>query len=416
MLYLNHSVKIVGFAKDELLNIQATSLFEASKILGSKTKEITHDILGKNLKFGKKKHLQKCVEELEIIENLSKRGHFTIGKVNYGKRYLEALKGFSEGAEVTIPEAIFLQKEIQAGCQTMISKNEDGSFSVLHTEENAADDNTLPNYDYRIVNMKFADKEVVFFAYPGICGWGSAFGVDKTNLFVQFVDDLLIGEKFLGGLWSNMITFMLFDTGNIKRAELLLEKISLVGKKYGFSGGYAVHMIQNKSKSSLASYEFGGNLVKKISNFAKLFAQVNYSKNDSLKKMTEFYPPKILKKWGKYQKQTYLEMTRREVRLLDLEKMGLWKTSTADKTIQTGLQVLAYPYGDIRKYRGKDGKLVYYHTGLPGRWTFAHFVGYIGKYSKFYIGKKNPSPTKGMEYSNDIDENYIYGEEKIWKL
>jgi hypothetical protein len=58
----------------------------------------------------------------------------------------------------------------------------------------------------------------------------------------------------------------------------------------------------------------------------------------------------------------------------------------------------------------------YYHTGLPSRWTFAHFVGYVGKFSKFYIGRKTPAPIPGMEYSNEIDENYKYAEEKLWKL
>jgi hypothetical protein len=415
MLYLNHSLKVNGFSAGEVLNIEASSLFEASRILGLRTKLITQGILRKNLKSGKREYLQKCLDELEVVESLSKRGHFTVGKVNYAKRYLDAIKGFSQGSGITVAEAIFLQKEIQTGCQTMISKNEDGSFAFMHAEENALDDNTSPNYNYRVVKMKIPKKEVVFFLYPGICGWGPAFGIDRANIFAQFVDDLSIGEKFVGSLWSNMITFMVFDTGSIRKAELLLEKIATVGKTYGFSSGYALHMIQGGNKKGIASYEFGGKLTKKINSFSRFFAQVNYSKNNLLKRMTEFYPPKNLKRWEKYQKETYLEMTRREARLLNLEKMGLWKTSTAQKVIQTGLQVLAYPYGDLRRYK-INGKLIYYHTGLPSRWTFAHFVGYIGKYSKFYIGKNTPNPIKGMEYSNNIGEDYKYAEEKIWKL
>jgi hypothetical protein len=417
MLYFNHSLKIDGFDTSEVVNIEAGSLFEASKILGLKTKLVTKKILKKNLVgSNKKKHLQTCLRELEIVENLSKNGHFKVAGVNYAKRYLNAVKGFSLGSEISIAEAIFLQKEIQAGCQTMISKNEDGSISFMHTEENSPDDNTLPDYNYRVVKMKIPGKEVTFFAFPGICGWGPAFGIDRTNMFIQLVDDIYIKEKLSGSLWSNMIAFMIFDTGSVKRAELLFNKITTVGRKHGFSSGYAIHTIQDRNKMDLASYEFGGRITKKINSFTKIFAQVNYSKNDQLKKMAEFYPPKNLKKWDKDLKMDYLEMTRREARLLDLGKMGLWKTSSADKTIKTGLQVLAYPHSDLRRYKIKNGKFSYYHTGLPSRWTFAHFLGYVGKRSKFYIGKKTPKPIKGMEYSNDIDENYKYAEEKLWKL
>ena len=417
MLYLNHSLKIDGFDASEILHIEAPTLLEASRILGHKTKLITKETLKKNLVgAGKKKHLQKCLKELGILENLSKKGYFVVGGVNYAKRYLDAVKGFSEGAGIIMAETIFLQKEIQPGCQTMIAKNENEGFSFLHTEENSPDDNTLPTYNYRVVKMKIPKKEVMFFAYPGICGWGPAFGIDRTNMFAQMIDDIYIAERFSGSLWSNMIAFMVFDTGSVKRAELLFKKIAVAGRRHGFSSGYAVHTIQYKDKANIASYEFGGKLVRRSKDFSKIFAQVNYSNIDELKRMADFYPPKNLKNWDKDRQMEYLEVTRREARLLDLGKMGLWKTNSADATIKTGLKVLAYPHGDLRKYKGKNGKMVYYHTGLPSRWTFAHFVGYLGKYSKFFLGKKTPAPIVGMEYSNDIDENYKYAEEKLWKL
>jgi hypothetical protein len=417
MLYLNHSLKIDGFDASEVLHIEAPTLLEASRILGHKNKTITREILKKNLVgSGKKKYLQKCLKELNILENLSKKGYFKVNGINYAKRYLDAIKGFAQGSEITIAEAIFLQKEIQPGCQTMIAKNENGGFSFLHTEENSPDDNTLPAYNYRVVKMKIPGKEVVFFAFPGICGWGPAFGIDRTNMFAQLVDDIYIAEKFSGSLWSNMIAFMVFDTGSVKKADLLFKKIAIAGRRHGFSCGYAVHTVQYKDKADSVSYEFGGKLVRKANTFSNIYAQVNYSNNDELKKMADFYPPRNLKNWDKDRQMEYLEVTRREARLMDLGKMGLWKTNSADATIKTGLKVLAYPHGDLRKYKGKDGKMVYYHTGLPSRWTFAHFVGYLGKHSKFYIGKKTPAPIKGMEYSNDIGENYKYAEEKLWKL
>lgn len=415
MFFSKPQITIHGFKDDEILEINADNLYEASKILGHAMCKQSLDVLNRDLKSDKKYEVQKCASELSLLHNLSENNFLKIGKVNYAKRYLESLHGFADGAGISILNAAFLQKETETGCQTIIAKNKNDEIAFLHTEENDKDDNTLPVYNYRLVRIILPEKEILFFAYPGLCGWGPAFGIDKTHDFVQFVDDLIIDEKYSGPIWSNAITSMIFDTGDIKVAGKLLERIKKLCRKYSFFGGYAIHIIQNQRILKRLSLEFGGKYLEVIPDFNDFFVQVNYAKTPKLKEIAEFRKPDNLKKWISYQKMTYLEMTRREERLLSICRMGWWNTSNPTKTIDSGLKVLAYPYGDLRKYKDKDGKTKYYHTGLPSKWTFAHLIGFMGKENRFYIGKNTPPKIPGLEYSNNIDENYRYREEKLWE-
>ena len=397
------------------MEIKANNLYEASKILGREMREQSIFVLNRDLKSNKKLEIKECSDELELLQNLSNGKLLSLGGINYAKRYLEALQGFADGLNITLEKAAILQKEIETGCQTIIAKNKNGEIAFLHTEEDDKNDNTSEVYDYRLVKFILPEKEVLFFAYPGLCGWGAAFGIDKTHDFVQFVDDLIIDKKFAGQIWSNAVAFMFFDCGDIAKVTHLLEKIKKLGRKYSFFGGYAIHIIQSQNSLKRLSLEFGGQYIEVTPDFNDFFVEVNYAKDSKLKEITEFRQPNNLKSWPFYQKMTYLEMTRREERLLNICRMGWWNISNPGKAIDSGLKVLAYPYGDLRKYKDKDGKTKYYHTGLPSKWTFAHFIGFMGKENRFYIGKNTPPKIPGLEYSNDIDENYRYKEERLWE-
>lgn len=416
MLFALSNIKINGFAKSEILNISAKNTHEFSKVLGEQTREIVHSMLVKKLRKFKTAALARALSDFEVIEDLAQRKYLTIGNVNYAKRYVDSVKGFSEGAGITIAEACFLQKEIESGCQTIIAKNAKNDICFLHTEENGEDEEIRTNYRYRLVKLRLPEKEIIFFLYPGLCSWGPAFEIDKTNSFVQFADEFYMHNKPKSPLWTNFVASTFFDCADLSKIKILARKFSLLAKKFRFHNGYAVHMVQKNPKPQYLSYEIGDNIIKSLPTFSKIFAQTNLPKNEKLRRRSSIAQPRVKHEWERSSKMEFLEMSRKEKRLETVCNMNWWNTDNSKNAIKTGLKVLAYPYGDLRRYRDKKGNWIHYHTGIPSVWTPAHFVGYVGEKSEFYIGKLTPQPIAGMEYSNEIDDNYKYQEEKLWNL
>src|SRR4030042_4517628 len=120
MFFPKTSIKTHGFTGSEMLLIEATSPYSAAYKLGEETRELTLKLLAKKLRRHKEKTLKKTLEEYKQIEKLVKKGSFKVGKVDFGKRYLDCLKGYALGTKISLAEAAFLQKEVETGCQTMV--------------------------------------------------------------------------------------------------------------------------------------------------------------------------------------------------------------------------------------------------------------------------------------------------------
>ena len=408
MFFSKTSITVHGFSDSEIITISAKNIHDLASEYAQKTKKVIHQSLNERLKKdkGNGKHLAAALADLEVIKNIAKKGNLVINSQNYAQRYIDALEGFSKGSGLCLAESAFLQKEIDAGCQTLISKNTKGEIAFLHTEEDGDNDKLAQKskYGHRLVKANLSGRKSTFFSYPGLCLWGPAFGTLENDNFVQFVDELFIKEKLYGPLWSNFIVFMFFDCGNLEDIKMLIKKLKVLCIKYPFQNGYSVHMLDSK-KQNLLSVEFAGSKIVKIDTDYKKFSQANYPKAKDFQKMSE------------YDEQTYIEMTRREKRLEKISNLGMWRIDGEKQAISTGLETLAYPYGDLRRYRRKDKHWNIYHTGLPSLWTAAHFVGFLGKaHTSLYIGKLTPKPIVGMEYSNQIDNNYMYQEKKIWEM
>src|SRR5690348_15484296 len=151
MFFRQPKITINGFSDTDIIEIKAKDLASAAFILGQKTKKNVAATLARRSTRGSKKLIVEAMRELEIIAEIAKSGDLTISNINYAQRYLDALTSFTAGTEISLPEAAFLQKEIETGCQTFITKNASGEIAFLHTEENGDDEHmTRPGkYSYK---------------------------------------------------------------------------------------------------------------------------------------------------------------------------------------------------------------------------------------------------------------------------
>ncbi|MBI5614053.1 GNAT family N-acetyltransferase [Candidatus Gottesmanbacteria bacterium] len=194
---------------------------------------------------------------------------------------------FAKGADIRLEDALLIQAEAEAGCQTMFIKDKDG-IKVFHSEEDVDDQvvtalnrrrdpnaqiptdenewkkfsNDTP-YNYRNVHIKTQDgHERTFFAYAGIATGGPAFGINQeTGTLVA--SDVLFTDSDVSvakGIWPNAICALYQDVGDISKARLLTNQIHNAiqnGQLEGITGGYAVHMAQAGKIPSMATFEFG---------------------------------------------------------------------------------------------------------------------------------------------------------------
>ena len=371
----------------------------------------------------------RSLEEAEVdyknLVSLSKTDLFEIEGVNWLKRYIQAFEGFCEGAGISYAEGAFLQIEEEAGCQSlMVQDKTTGEIRAIHTEEDPTFDitNKKERYDYHLVEMKVEGKEMVFFAYPGMCSWGIAFGVNKTTGMIQLVDDMYVKPVHSQGmLWASAVGFMMLDCGHFKTVGELVRRIrKLPGEK--FTGGYALQMIKaGSSGARMKTIEFIGDkivFVKPVEAEDRLISpQSNYARDEGLQGYTTNAVPPEGERWTQADAEAYVEMRERYYRL---EKMGLtgeWLQKSPEETITLGLEMLAKPDGDIGRGWTDEGRPRYFYTGMPTKIVAGHFAAYVNKDEVLcYMGKGLPRPTKGREYSLSVKRGFKYAKNKIWEM
>jgi hypothetical protein len=421
----NTSIVYSGFSESETIEIQSESIFGASKMLGKIMSLETKRLLKNDIRFeNKKKILAEGAKQLSIFKKITKNSLLTIDGINYAQRYLEAHEGYSEGVGISMPEIIYMQADITAGCESIFSCNQKlNQIRLIHTEENSADHNfrSKGKYTYKLVKMRLPDKVVTFFAYPGMF-WGAAFGINETCRFVQAIDDLITRDNNYpnSGIWVGAVAAMFLDSGNLSHVSKMVDALKPWVKKFGCIGGYAIHMAEGGPNPSTKSVEIAGKVVKFVDPYVSdgqtIVAQANYPRDKSVKKYSESHPPQK-QHWKIDEIHLHVEMFNRQKRLLRLAKETKWPINNPNKAIASGLKLLANPMSDLAAYTDSHGKLKYYQTGLPSEWTVAHLVGYIdSKTTQFYIGKLTPKPIPGMEYLLKVDESYPYVEKKLWEL
>jgi hypothetical protein len=407
---------ISGFNSSEIIEIQGDTVRDAFRKLGAKNKQYIQYRLEDYLpEKGKAKYLKSALAQLRNIEGLAKKGVFMIDGVNWLTRYLQAFYGSCEGAGISRAEGAVLQSEGAVGCQSLLVQDKKtGEIRLIHTEEDSEiDTGGKFKYPFKVVKIRLEDKEVSFFSYPDIFGWGYSVGINESAGFVQVVDDLSPRTKYNRGyFWTMAVTFMTMDSGSVKTAGKIMKKLAASG--IVFNGGYSVHMAQLDGKPTLNSFECIHREVKhlspKVTRDRVVIGQSNVALNPTLQKYCMAGWPKKGDSWSLTAANLYTEMLGRTERLLKFGKEAKWLGLSAKNSIKYGLKLLADPRGDVGLY--KDGYLM---TGLPSFWTYAHFAAYLGGDKiEFYLGKNLPKPIRGSEYSVKYFKGYKFVGKKIW--
>jgi len=416
---------IHGFLESELIKIESKNIKEASYKLGEAMKEENKLLLEKYLKGmdngQKERVIQFAIIKLDQLKEWSENDIFLIGNENRLKKYLDGFEGYCRGSELSEEEGAFLQIEVKPECQTVFVQKENGEIGFIHSEEegnNAFDEN---HYGYKWVEMNLPNKEVSFFAYPGLCSWGPAFGINETSGTVQTVDDLYIGDNFdSGALWATAMSFITLDIGNIDLVKELVGRLNNIeGNK--FAGGYAIHMASVAEVPEMISVEFAQDQiqitepVKSGSRWIMAQANCPLSKEISPYSIASF--PKGDQLWSEDDAELFVEMRNRQERLMKIGQEEDFPALTTEKTIDTGLKILANPWGDVGRVMDKNtGTYRYYPSGLPSNVMNSHFVGNIDSAGiTYYVGKLTPPPIEGREFETKITPEYRFGLKKIWE-
>lgn len=415
--------KISGFRPSERIAIKAPNLRLAFRKLASKNKTYISFVLKRTLpKAGRKLVLKTSLRELKKLESLAKKGVLSVNGINWLDRYLQAFYGSCEGAGISRAEGAFLQSEASVGCQSLLVQDKKtGVVRLIHTEEDSDPIGGAKfQYPYKVVSVGLTDKDITFFCYPDIFGWGYSIGVNEGMGFVQVVDDLMPKEEYNKGyFWSTAVSFMTLDSGSLLVAKEIIRKIGQI-RGLAFNGGYALHMAQLNGKPKLASFEFIHKEVKSVQPLytrdRSIIGQGNCAVTKGFAKYCQAGYPKRSDKWSVSVANLFVEMENRAKRLQRLGKEAKWLEKDAKNSITYGLKLLADPRGDVGFYKITRKKEGYFMTGLPSVWTYAHFVAYLGvDKAEYFLGKGLPKPVKGREYSLKYFKDYKFAEKKIWE-
>ncbi len=414
-----------GFADNQVLTIKADNLYQASVILGREMAEINRKFIDHEMRgisqTAKDKAFAIADQKLAELKLWAKKEEFLVGGENRLARYLECFTGYMEGSGLSGAECAFLQTELDAGCQSLfVQDGKTGIIRLVHSEEDINPGFYTGEYWYKWVRMELPDQEVRFFAYPGLCSWGPAFGVNVSKGVVQAVDDLYINSVYgLGPIWANAMAFMTLDLGEVGLVEELVRNIEkLPGGK--FDGGYAIHLAGACEHPKIASVEFAADKIKVLEpariGDRLIVAQANCPLDDEMQNFSEAAFPRNRSEWGKGDAELYVEMRERQARLTETGKEVNWLKEDADQSIETGLKILADPRGDMGR-REKRGVYEYFTSGFPSKLVVGHFTAYLEEGSiNYYVGKLRPAPIEGKEYEVDVDANYRFGLKKIWEV
>ncbi|OGG04224.1 hypothetical protein A2Z33_03680 [Candidatus Gottesmanbacteria bacterium RBG_16_52_11] len=415
-------VRLHGFADHEVIDIRSDSVTAASREFGSRMKGITRQVLDEvRSGAGPWDNLEKTAgSALDHFRSLVSSGVFTAGGVDYGKRYLDRLEGFASGAEISPAEAIVLDMELDAGCQTIIVREKgNGRISLIHTEENEGDtalvdinrkrDAGLPfdeaGYRYRIVHQSDGDKTITFLAYPGLSGGGPAMGINRDTGCMVVVDALFTQADTdpAGSVWVNAVAGMFLDAGDIGTARQLAAKMRDRG--ITFTGGYAVHLARAGNPPQLATFEFGGTHAVEVAPRSlpdrDVIGQPSHPRSKELAGLDAFTvsaesPPKD------FETALYgTELARRKRRLELTGALVDLPDETPEARLDRLTRIAANPYSDAERITDETtGQTSSDMTGMPSLWSSAWGVAVIGREPYVVFGKyqapKLPRKPYGM--------------------
>lgn len=288
------------------------------------------------------KNSEYVARSLAYMKSGAASGLCTYRGVRYLAQYMETFHGFCSGAGIDELTCAALQMEYSVGCQTVFAKNESGTVNFFHMEENVDDSNVtrmhwnaqsgykpssigsnqhIPTYDYRIVDWKIPGENLYFFSYPGLVAGGPSMGINKTTGSIIVVDTINpLSDP--GLFWHNALASMILSAGTIDALRYFSSELTTrVARHNGFSGGYAIHMLE--SSGAMMSLECGGSFVQTIDpsrdGEKRFIAQTNYPRSKSLRTLDK-YSKKQSENQGATVKSVHLAMsararTRRLVRL-----------------------------------------------------------------------------------------------------
>lgn len=418
--------KIIGFHRNEKIEVKADNYFEAFYELGKKVaievrngyRELTAGMEAERLA----EEIREGREKLHYMERLSDEGIFKVDGVNYMQRYLSSFYGTSQGVGLTYPEAMMLQME-EIGCQTvMVQDKKTGVVRMIHAEEDSTYNRfEKQEYTYKVVSIQAGSTDIKFYYYPQLFGWGPAIGINETTGLVLCVDDLNPWEECSKGNFTVMaVAFMMLDAGRIEIAEQLVDKLrAITGLK--LAGGYAIHMAQtDQDKPMMRSveciYDRFEYIEPEVTGDRRVIAQSNCPINEDLRPMSRAWIPNM-GEWKFDDTRLYIEMRERRSRLLRQAKEIKWLKKSAQQSVNEGLKLLASPEADVNEYADGKGEVYRYFTGLASEWVVAHFSCYIGKEKLAYqLGKFLPKPIKSREYSIRYKDNYAFKEKDLIPL
>lgn len=424
----NISLQFINFAPQDHIRISASSVYLAAKLLGRKTSKNIQLQLEESLQDHKKtSYIAQSASMLTNVQKLTRETtSFTVGNRNYLERYMDALKGFCDGAGISLVHGVFLQSFADVACQTVVvqditSKN----CNVIHIEENSADERLkniqrmfdkkrgtmshdslfseykkelLKNYRYNIVESITPDRHTTFFAYPGLCCGGPAFGMNHTTGTLVVADTLTPKRLGVCDLWANAIVSMLFDCGNQDEIQTLITQINK--RKLRILGGYAMHVVSAHRDIECASYEFISgqimNIRPVIKDGKRIIGQTNHPLSDTLLNSCVSDTQKTLG-----DKEFSLLVKRRNVQLGDIAKQDIHPTSHPTSNTKRLLQTIADPRGDVMTFDHEPA-----FCGFSSLYQAGYIVAaFTKKGSQVTMGKLTPPPITSNPYALVFDKD-----------
>lgn len=303
------TIRFDGFPKKYRSVVRGKTPSDAGYSWGLQSRQIARDTIGKlSLDTESKRSVSRS---LAYMKSAATEGIFMYGGVNYLARYMDTFNGFCSGVGIDELRCAAAQMELGIGCQTVFAQNDTGSVNFFHMEENVddsditrmywnaqsghkpssiGDNEHIPTYDYRIVDWKVPGEDLLFFSYPGLATGGASMGVNNKTGSIVVVDT--INPLSPAGLfWHNALASMIFSAGTISALRFFSTRLqSCIPDSNGFSGGYAIHMLE--SSGAMMSLEFGGSFIKVLypqrDGKNRFIAQTNYPRTKPLRDMDKY--------------------------------------------------------------------------------------------------------------------------------
>ena len=419
-------MELKDFLPHEIIYISSNNLYNAAFQYGQIVAPLTQKTLHKKITKNSVHSLAQAKTLLHFLQKLTETEIFVVNGENWLKRYFELFRGFCEGSNISLEQGAYLQSEGDTSCQTIFVKDKNtGRLNFIHIEENDDDDDlyqiheilekkqhalierdTQKNsqvtaleknlYNYRVVEMSVMGRKMTFFAYPGLCPYGAAFGYNETTKCVMAADTLLLKTNYTkNSLWASVLPSMLLDCGEIEIADEIFRRLKK--NRIQFFNAYAIHLIQHRSSSSMKSYEFGAEYAEIVEpterNDRWFISQTNFPRNKSLIKEDLFTFESSQSNSDIEATQVYLAVTSCDKRLRSIAEEMQFLPDT-DSNILSLLNTIAVPYGDLYTSQGTKEYLGFV-SASEAAYTVATFAN---DGMKIIIGKLAPPPIVGEEY------------------